>query len=201
MLGVDNMYCPNCGNEMNGEKFCTKCGYNIEERKEAEEVRTSTTAPAKTSKAGMAVVIVVVLMIFAVVGLIIFSTFKYVTGFISDKETAEYIEVDNIKVATVYKVIGEKRSICGYSGSLNLNGNGDVVSYDYCNKLSEEDERDYVDYLVEEDGFQMSLGSFKYNLYKEVDGYVITITIDDNDKITYTSTTDSKVDSPDHVEM
>jgi len=195
------MYCPNCGNEMNGEKFCTQCGYNIEERKEAEEVSTSTTTPAKTNKAGMAVVIIVVLMIFAIVGFIIFLTFKFITGFISDKETAEYIEVDNIKVATVYKVLGEERSICGYSGSLNLNGNGDVVSYDYCNNLSEEDERDYVDYLVEVDGFQMSLGSFKYNLYKEVDGYVITITIDDNDKITYTSTTDSKVDSQDHVEM
>ncbi len=195
------MYCPNCGNEMNGEKFCTQCGYNIEERKEAEEVSTSTTTPAKTNKAGMAVVIIVVLMIFAIVGFIIFLTFKFITGFISDKETAEYIEVDNIKVATVYKVLGEERSICGYSGSLNLNGNGDVVSYDYCNNLSEEDERDYVDYLVEVDGFQMSSGSFKYNLYKEVDGYVITITIDDNDKITYTSTTDSKVDSQDHVEM
>ena len=26
------MYCPNCGNEFNGDKFCTKCGYNTDKK-------------------------------------------------------------------------------------------------------------------------------------------------------------------------
>ena len=178
------MYCPNCGNELNGDKFCTKCGYNTDKKEEASitnEAKVPT--PKKTNKAGLVVVFAVVFFIFAVVIAVISLVFHFVFGLVDKYESKDYINIGDFKVSSVYKVLGEKKEICGISS--NYHDNISTSKINYCNKLSKEEEEKYVEYLIEEEDFSLVDASYKYSLVKEVDGWFVVVNIDDNDNITY----------------
>ncbi len=177
------MYCPNCGNELNGNKFCVKCGYNTEKKEATNVVNNTTTAPKKSNKAAITVVLIVVFLIIAsiigIIALVFFFSYKFVTNF----GTKEYIGINDIKIASIYKVLGEEKEVCGFSGSI---GDESTRTYiDYCNNLSDDEEQKYVEYLMENEGFSFVQGSYKYTLTKEENDVVYVVTIDNNDGITY----------------
>lgn len=191
------MYCPNCGKEMNGGKFCSSCGFNVEQKKE--EIAKATEVPSKTNKSGVIVVIVAALVVFIISAVIVTIFGRIISNFTVNVEYQRYVEVHGIKIASVFTVIDEKKDICSYTSSSN--DKVAIVSYDYCNNLSNQEEEIYIDYLVENEGFSFITGSYKYNLFKKVDKYVITVTIDENDRITYSSNGNIGTDGNQRIEM
>ena len=188
------MYCPNCGNELNGEKFCPSCGYSVVKKEEVvtnngevneQTAVNSSQPPKKTNKAGLIVVFLVIFFIAAVSITIIALIFHFAFGFVEKYETKEYIDVGGYKVPSVYKVLGEKREICGISSSSH--NKIATAKINYCNNLSDADEDSYVEYLISEENFSYTDGSYKYTLVKEVDGMFISVTIDGSDTIAYSS--------------
>ena len=191
------MYCPNCGNDMKGNKFCTKCGYS----KDAPSTNTvqatpAPTNPTKSSKGGIAVVIIIaVLFILAFIGIfvaIFFFTFKEMIGI----STKEFIEMNDIKIPSVYKVTGTKHKICGTSFSISSSeGN---MSLKFCEELTEKEVQEYIDYLVDEENYELYEGSDEYNLKKESDGYYIYVAVR-RDSINYSYSKEAMIDSNDVV--
>ena len=195
------MYCPNCGNELNGDKSCSKCDY-VKEVKEEENnvVDNVTSAPKKLNKSALIVtlvfVFIIIIFIIGLFSLIFFSTFK----FIDNITTREYIGINNIEVASVYKVLGYEKKVCRYDGSVGNASNNTFI--DYCNSLSDEEEQLYVEYLMEKEDFEFVQGSYKYTLVKEIGDNVYVIAIDGNDCITYSCFSDAgKIDNNVEIEM
>ena len=175
------MYCPNCGNDMKEDKFCTKCGYSTASRNAVNQpVTPPATPPKKSSKGGITIIlIIVVLGILAFVcGIIaiIFFTFKSVIGI----ESKEFIELDRFSIPSLYKVTGKKFSVCG------VNYTDDDMSITLCNPVSEEKVKEYVDYLINKEDFTLFEGSYDYSLYKEDEGRVIYVFIGGNRMFRYT---------------
>ena len=176
------MYCRKCGTDLKDKKFCTKCGFNNSPDPVVEETKQPT-EPKKSSKPAVAVVLIVVIIFIVAVISIIAVVFIFAFKTVTSIATNDFIELDKLKVPSIYKVTGEKYSICGYSFS-----NGDdegKMSIEYCGEISDDDLEEYVDYLIEESGFSLYEGPYKYNLRKEEDGFVIYVLISDNGRVTY----------------
>ena len=178
------MYCKKCGTDLKNNKFCTNCGFNNDEEPAiVEGVTTPTTEPKKSSKPAVAGVLIVVIIfivaIISIIAVVFIFTFKTITSI----ATKDFVELSKFNVPSIYKVTGEKHSICGYSFS-----NGDdegKVTIEYCEDISDEDIEEYVDYLIEKADFSLYEGPYKYNLRREEDGYTIFILITDNNRIIY----------------
>jgi len=199
------MYCPNCGNDLKKDKFCTKCGYDVEKRNnyQAQAVNTTqsaqpvqSTKPAKSSKGGVfaiiAIVAFVVISIVVAFAAIFIFAFKSIIGI----STKEFFEVSDYKIPSVYKVLGEKHSICNVRYN-NSRGEGEL-SVEFCDSLEEKDIKEYVDYLIEKEGFELYEGSDDYNLRKEDDGHYVYIAIRSN-AIGFFYSKESMVDSNDRL--
>jgi len=173
------MYCPNCGNDMKEDKFCTKCGYSKGSRNDVTPP-APVTNPKKSSKGGVAAIIAVIalfgLMFFGSIITIIVFVFKSTFGLASK----EFVELDMFSIPTIYKVTGEKFNICSFHYESS------DISVKLCNPISDEKVKEYVDYLINHEDYILYEGSYDYNLYKEDNGYVIYVIIDNNSVFKYT---------------
>ena len=175
------MYCRKCGNDMKDAKFCTKCGFSIEEP--IVEETKPTTEPKKSSKKGVFGVFAIVGIIFAAtigfIALIFILTFKV----ISNVATKEFVEMNDLMVPSVYKATKEKNKVCGVSFSSKTDEGSYLINY--CKGLSKSTIEEYVDYLLDEAGYSLYEGPYMYNLQKEEDGFVIYVMIVDKSNIKY----------------
>ncbi len=189
------MYCPNCGNEMKDNNFCTKCGYSKKETNNSPaQVVPAPTNPKRSSKGGVAIVIIIaVLIILAFVGMfvaIFVFTFKAVIGI----STKEFIEMNDVKIPSIYKVTGTKHRICGTSFSIG-SGEG-YMTLNFCSELTDKELKEYVDYLIDEEDYELYEGSDEYNLRKESGDFYIYVAVR-REAIHYSYSKEAMIDSND----
>ena len=177
------MFCTKCGKKLKKkEQFCPNCGKNVNEEIPTPVVATPIDDSKSKKSAIIVVIIVVALMILAIlafVGIVIAIVFFA----IDTVSKAENIELLGEEIPTVYKVTGEDIRICSIESRSDLHIK--TVEYDYCDRLSDEDAKEYFDYLVENHGFVYKTDVSGEYLSKEERGLLFTIYKDSKDKITY----------------
>ena len=184
------MYCVNCGNKLKKEKFCPKCGKNVKEPMPTPVVQEPMPVydNSKSKKTGITIALVyalVVLLAFvAFIGLTLFIVFL-VVGRVQERE---FIDLSGYNIPTVYKVLDDKRYVCSINSTYGVYDKTVIV--DYCNHLSSSDVSEYINYLVQKEGFVYNENNNGF--LNKVDGpYKYTITIDSNDVITFKSERDA----------
>jgi len=133
IIGVENMFCENCGRKPNpGEIFCADCGTPL--RTNVNGNVNSVPAPnlgqvnrnKKKPKTGLILGIVfgsIAIMIAIVVGIIAIAF-----SFKNKYETKEYIEFGSDKIPTVYSAVGQK-SLVSFNTQINDDKRTTTLAY------------------------------------------------------------------------
>lgn len=175
------MFCTNCGREIKDENFCPNCGNSIYGGIPA----ATPVNYNKNSKKALTIILIVfgILMIgiICLALLILFILF----ALLNKVETYSYIRMPSYEIPSVYGVLGDKKGICSYNTSYNVNEMH--VEIDYCNHLSDSDIKKYIDYLTEKEGFVSVEGVYGFSCERVDKKYKYVITIDSGDKIIYSS--------------
>jgi hypothetical protein len=193
------MKCRHCGNKVLGEaKYCTLCGNLVSGGKKIVK-RTEVENPidenkrqsskklyydnstnkysgsvGSNNKNGIGCLVFLVLIAifpFFIVGMSIFSIFD---SFQAD----DYITVGNEDIPSLYSVVGEVE-ICSYSSEQSTGES--FVSIEYCDSgLDVLDVDSYVDYLIENENFQIANDYNSTILVRDAFdyGYQIVVKID-----------------------
>ena len=174
------MKCRHCGNKILGDvKFCTLCGNPVGNSSSlmTENVSMNNTVNVggtkrklyydtdssnvnidlgtiravgsnNATKAGCGCLGI----FFAFFFIMFFGIFIFVFSFMNSFESKKYFEFGEDVVPTVYEVVG-KFNTCSYSSSST--GLDKEIIIEYCdNDFGVEEIREYIDYLVEEEGFE-----------------------------------------------
>lgn len=205
------MKCKHCGNSITGDvNFCTSCGKPVDMKENVDLVQNvdkkENVAPEEngrklyydtTSSEDIGTINAIgndysgskidgLFGLFAIIFATIVSVLMLVTlisGFSMDSlfRNKKVIELGTDEITTIYGAIDKGKKICSYS--ISGSGTKEKVKLGYCdNHLVQADYDKYVDYLVNEEGFEeVSVsGKKKVRKYFNDYSYEIVVTIDSN---------------------
>lgn len=202
------MKCKHCGNPVLGDaKFCTLCGNPVDGR---EVVNTRTTVDNETNvtsngtgrklyydtttpkrmvgttgtignnfagSKGVGCLVVFLIFFFT----IFFGIFGFVFSMFSMFNNEKVIELGEDEIPTIYGAFDKGGKICSYSSQSS--GLEETIVLEYCdNQLVRDDYEEYIEYLVDDEGFEEveTIGMKKVRKDSEDSSYEIVIAIDYN---------------------
>lgn len=189
------MYCRSCGNSLNnGENYCRHCGSRVVSNVNYQN-NMNNQGNQKKKLSGWAIfaIIAIPLTIIGIIIAFMVFVFSIVFGVLEEAQTEPYIELGNESIPSIYNVIGE-RELCSVSTD---NGISDYYAeYEYCDDYLNIDEyNEYLDYLIEEEGFIEKNSYYYRSVIKESNysGMILEVEIDLANDIIYYRRKDGEV--------
>ena len=164
------MYCGNCGNKVKPEdSFCGNCGNSLNKVNYGNSNPQVPNYNVETKKKGNGTALAIIIPIVVVLAIIGFiaGVFIIILALLGSEANKDYVDLSGDEVPTIYYVIGEK-NICNYDSSYN--GDEMEITYEYCdNELTADELDEYIEYLIENEGFTDMITYPSTNLVKESD--------------------------------
>lgn len=164
------MYCGNCGNKVKPEDgFCGNCGNPLNKVNYGNSNPQVPNYNVETKKKGNGTALAIIIPIVVVLAIIGFiaGVFIIILTLLSSEANKDYVDLSGDEVPTINYVIGE-RNICSYDSSYS--GDEMEITYEYCdNDLTADELDEYIDYLIENEGFTDMITYPSTNLVKESD--------------------------------
>lgn len=192
------MYCSNCGKEWkDNDKYCGGCGTprgkvnsDVKVLPVTNNTAVSSVQPVTPDKKGMPAWGIVLIIVLAVLGIgfvglialftVLFTVVSDTAYDYIDSQSDSYVYLDDDEVPTIFNLMGEYE-MCDYP-SYEYDDEDDEyesITYSYCDSYFDEDVmQNYLDYLVEDYGFEEYDVDSMYRSVKidSVDeGYIIVV--------------------------